>query len=262
MAADEVAVRRDTRRRGRVRSSRRALTRAVVFALSIAAALVFWELDLAHRAHLGAGPPGDERRPSRSSGRSMQTSHFWCAFADTVRGWALGLLLSRPCSPSRSGSSLGSSDFAGERVPRADRVPAPDPVGRADPGPLPDARHDAQERGLPRDVRRVLAAPDPDDLRRPRRRPASRSTPRARSASAGSSASTGSRCRAPSPYIVDRPAHLVDGLADPRVHGRALHGHPGPRPGGQLRVVVRARRRALRARARHRASSASRSTSS
>lgn len=58
------------------------------------------------------------------------------------------------------------------RVPRADRVPASDPVRRAHPAALPDARDDAEERALPRGIRRVLAAARADHVRRARRRPA------------------------------------------------------------------------------------------
>src|SRR4030095_14205195 len=41
------------------------------------------------------------------------------------------------------------------------------------------------------------------------------------------------------------------GRAHPRVHRRAVHGPPGPRAEGQLRAVLRARRAALRVRARN-----------
>ena len=100
----------------------------------------------------------------------MHTSDFWIAFLRTVRGWALGLSSrDRARSPDRDLPRL--DEFADARSACRSSSCA-DPVGRADPGALPDARHDAQERGLPRDVRRVLAAPDPDDLRRARRRPA------------------------------------------------------------------------------------------
>ena len=58
-----------------------------------------------------------------------------------------------------------------ERVPGADRVPPPDPVGSSDSTALPHARDELQERDLPRDVRRLLADPRADDVRRPRRRP-------------------------------------------------------------------------------------------
>ena len=57
------------------------------------------------------------------------------------------------------------------RAAGADRVPAPDPLGRADPARGARLRHRAGEQGLPRRVRVVLAAADPDDLRRPGRRP-------------------------------------------------------------------------------------------
>jgi ABC-type nitrate/sulfonate/bicarbonate transport system permease component len=89
----------------------------VVFVASIAAALVAWEL--VSRSGLI-----DERDlPSMGTAMSAlwdlaRTRAFWDAFADTLRGWALGLgvatLLAVP-----TGVCLGSSDLAA----RAFRVP-------------------------------------------------------------------------------------------------------------------------------------------
>src|SRR5207247_707914 len=82
------------------------------------------------------------------------------------------------------------------RLSRADRVLAPNPVGGADPAALPDAGDDAEERDLPRLVRRVLAAPGADDVRGARRRSARnghRPLVRRRAARAPSSPRTPSR---------------------------------------------------------------------
>jgi ABC-type nitrate/sulfonate/bicarbonate transport system permease component len=93
------------------------LLEGLVFVASIAAALAFWEV-------ISRTGVIDERDlPSMSTVMSalwdlVKTRAFWDAFADTVRGWALGLgvatLLAVPI-----GLFLGSSDFAA----RAFRVP-------------------------------------------------------------------------------------------------------------------------------------------
>jgi ABC-type nitrate/sulfonate/bicarbonate transport system permease component len=96
---------------------RRSLAEPLVFVLSIVSAFVFWELISR------AGVISEKDLPSASTTLDqlwslMQTSHFWWAFADTVRGWALGLgvatILAVPI-----GILLGSSDFASSafRVP-------------------------------------------------------------------------------------------------------------------------------------------------
>src|SRR5215217_6303421 len=98
------------RRRGR-------LCPAVVFVLSIASALVVWEL--VSRAGLIA----ERDLPAMTTTvqklwELMQTHEFWVALAQTVRGWALGLgvaiLLAVPI-----GIVLGSNDL----LARAFRVP-------------------------------------------------------------------------------------------------------------------------------------------
>jgi ABC-type nitrate/sulfonate/bicarbonate transport system permease component len=92
------------------RQRRVPLAEPLVFALSIAAALVFWELISR------TGVISEKDLPSMSTTfrelwSLIQTSHFWYAFGDTVRGWALGLgiatVLAVPI-----GILLGSSDFA------------------------------------------------------------------------------------------------------------------------------------------------------
>ncbi len=82
----------------------------LVVALSIVAALVFWEVI----SRTGAISEKDLPAMSttfRELWSLIQTSHFWYALGDTVRGWALGLgiatVLAVPI-----GILLGTSDFA------------------------------------------------------------------------------------------------------------------------------------------------------
>jgi ABC-type nitrate/sulfonate/bicarbonate transport system permease component len=89
----------------------------LIFAVSIAAALVFWELISR------AGVVDQRDVPAMSTSfhelwSLMQTSGFWGAFARTVRGWAAGLGLAIVLAVPL-GILLGSSDFAGSafRVP-------------------------------------------------------------------------------------------------------------------------------------------------
>ena len=121
------------------------------------------------RADLRAGPAGDDDHVSRALVDDADA-----AVLDGVRpdGARLG---ARP-GPSHGARRPDRDPPRVERFRRtslqgSDRVPAADPVGSADPAPLPHAWHEPQERGLPRRLRSVLAAPHPDDLRRPRRRP-------------------------------------------------------------------------------------------
>ena len=126
----------------------------------------------------------------------VQTGVFWSAFLQTVRGWAIGLglaiVLAVPI-----GIVLGSSDFAAA----AFRVPIeflrPIPSAALIPLLFLTLGTNAEERGLPRHVRRLLAAARADDVRRPRRRPDRARHRAVVPASGASSASTGSRCRAP-----------------------------------------------------------------
>ena len=137
----------------------------------------------------------------------------------------------------------------GPRVPRPGRVPPADPVRCADPAALPHARAGAQERGLPRGVRRVLADPRADDVRRPRRRPHDHrhgALVRRAQARAALADHPAERC----PVHRYRDAAGVGGRADPGLHGGALHGNAGPREDAQLRAVLRADHAAVRARSR------------
>ncbi len=116
MAAGEVATRRPAiaaERTGR----RASLAEPVIFVLSIASALAFWELI----SRTGAISQRDLPAMStsfRELWSMMQTAHFWWSFADTVRGWALGLGIATVLAVPL-GILLGSSDFASSafRVP-------------------------------------------------------------------------------------------------------------------------------------------------
>ena len=98
-----------------VRSER--LAEGVVFVLSIGAALALWELVSR------TGLISQKDLPSMSASfrelwSLVQTGHFWAAFGDTVRGWALGLGVAAALAVP-IGILLGSSDFAASafRVP-------------------------------------------------------------------------------------------------------------------------------------------------
>jgi len=115
MAAGEVATTGPAVAVARER--RMSLAEPVVFVLSIASALAFWEVI----SRTGAISQRDLPAMSTSFEelwRMMQTSHFWWSFADTVRGWALGLGIATALAVP-IGILLGSSDFAASafRVP-------------------------------------------------------------------------------------------------------------------------------------------------
>jgi ABC-type nitrate/sulfonate/bicarbonate transport system permease component len=89
----------------------------LVFVLSIAAALLFWELISR------TGVINEKDLPSMSTTFKefwslVQTGDFWVAFFQTVRGWALGLGVAAALAIP-IGILLGSSDFAASafRVP-------------------------------------------------------------------------------------------------------------------------------------------------
>jgi ABC-type nitrate/sulfonate/bicarbonate transport system permease component len=89
----------------------------IVFVLSIVSALLFWELI----SRTGVISQRDLPAMSTSFNElwsMMQTSHFWWSFADTVRGWFLGLLVAAVLAIPL-GIVLGSSDLAATafRVP-------------------------------------------------------------------------------------------------------------------------------------------------
>ena len=93
------------------------MTDAVVFVLSIAAALGLWELISR------TGLISQKDLPAMSTTFQelwslVKTGDFWIAFAQTVRGWALGLAVATALAVP-IGILLGSSDFAASafRVP-------------------------------------------------------------------------------------------------------------------------------------------------
>jgi ABC-type nitrate/sulfonate/bicarbonate transport system permease component len=114
--ATAVAAGESRRRRGaRIRLG--PLAEGLVFAGSIAAALLAWQLISV------TGVISQTDLPSMTATFSelwslMHTSDFWIAFGQTVRGWALGLAVATVLAVPL-GILLGSSDFAG----RAFRVP-------------------------------------------------------------------------------------------------------------------------------------------
>lgn len=104
-------------RRARTRLRLGTLTEGLVFALSIAAALVVWEVVSK------AGLISEQDLPAMSTtvGKLwslMHTGDFWIAVLRTMRGWALGLVVATALAVPL-GIFLGSSEFAN----RALRVP-------------------------------------------------------------------------------------------------------------------------------------------
>ena len=105
----------EERARRRFRFGRTA--EILVFVISIAAALLFWELISR------TGVINEKDLPSMSTAFKelwslVQTGDFWVAFFQTVRGWALGLGIAAALAIP-IGIFLGSSDFAASafRVP-------------------------------------------------------------------------------------------------------------------------------------------------
>jgi ABC-type nitrate/sulfonate/bicarbonate transport system permease component len=104
----------------RLRSFRLAPARPVeglVFALSIAAALALWEL-ISRTEVISQKDLPAMSTSFRALWSLVQTGHFWAAFGDTVRGWALGLGVATALAVP-IGILLGSSDLAATafRVP-------------------------------------------------------------------------------------------------------------------------------------------------
>ena len=101
----------------RSRARRTRLGEILVPVLSVVAALVLWELISR------SGAIAERDLPAMSSSFDelwslMTTGAFWLAFAQTVRGWAIGLTLATVLAVPL-GIALGSSEFAA----RAFRVP-------------------------------------------------------------------------------------------------------------------------------------------
>jgi ABC-type nitrate/sulfonate/bicarbonate transport system permease component len=93
------------------------LVEPLVFVLSIASALVVWELVSR------TGLISEQDLPAMSTTFKelwslVQTSHFWWSFADTVRGWALGLAIATGLAVP-IGILLGSNELAASafRIP-------------------------------------------------------------------------------------------------------------------------------------------------
>jgi ABC-type nitrate/sulfonate/bicarbonate transport system permease component len=111
------AVARSGEQRARRRFRLGRTTEILVFVVSIAAALLFWELISR------TGVINEKDLPSMSTTFKelwslVQTGDFWVAFFQTVRGWALGLGVAAALAIP-IGIFLGSSDFAASafRVP-------------------------------------------------------------------------------------------------------------------------------------------------
>jgi ABC-type nitrate/sulfonate/bicarbonate transport system permease component len=102
---------------GRDRLSPGKLAEAIVFALSIAAALVLWEV-ISRTGLISQKDLPAMSTSFRELWSLMQTGDFWKAFGQTVRGWAAGLGVATALAVP-IGILLGSSDFAA----RAFRVP-------------------------------------------------------------------------------------------------------------------------------------------
>jgi ABC-type nitrate/sulfonate/bicarbonate transport system permease component len=111
------AVARSGERRARRRFRLGRTTEILVFVVSIAAALLLWELISR------TGVINEKDLPSMSTTFKelwslVQTGDFWVAFFQTVRGWALGLGVAAALAIP-IGILLGTSDFAASafRVP-------------------------------------------------------------------------------------------------------------------------------------------------
>jgi len=94
-----------------------SLAEPLVFVLSIAAALAFWEL-ISRTGVISQKDLPAMSTSFRELWSMLQTSHFWWSLGDTVRGWALGLFFATAVAVPL-GIALGSSDFAASafRIP-------------------------------------------------------------------------------------------------------------------------------------------------
>src|SRR5439155_17271407 len=93
------------------------LAEPLIFVLSIASALSLWEL-VSRTSLISQQDLPAMSTSFRALWSLMQTGDFWVAFAQTVRGWAVGLGIATALAVP-IGILLGSSDFAA----RAFRVP-------------------------------------------------------------------------------------------------------------------------------------------
>jgi ABC-type nitrate/sulfonate/bicarbonate transport system permease component len=94
-----------------------SLAEPLVFVLSIVSALLFWEL-ISRTGVISQADLPAMSTTFNTLWQMMQTSHFWWSFADTVRGWAIGLSLATVLAVP-IGIVLGSSELAASafRVP-------------------------------------------------------------------------------------------------------------------------------------------------
>jgi len=86
------------------------LAEPLVFVLSITAALVFWEV-ISRTGVISQKDLPAMSTSFRELWSLMQTGDFWIAFAQTARGWALGLGIATALAVP-IGILLGSSEFA------------------------------------------------------------------------------------------------------------------------------------------------------
>jgi ABC-type nitrate/sulfonate/bicarbonate transport system permease component len=93
------------------------LVEPLVFVLSIASALAFWEV-VSRTGLISATDLPAMSTTFNELWSLMQTGHFWWSFADTVRGWALGLTIAALLAVP-TGILLGSSELAASafRIP-------------------------------------------------------------------------------------------------------------------------------------------------
>jgi ABC-type nitrate/sulfonate/bicarbonate transport system permease component len=115
MASGEVEVARPlpaTRERRNINA-----VEPFVFVVSIVSALLFWEL-ISRTGVISQRDLPAMTTTFNELWSMVQTSHFWWSFADTVRGWFLGLLVAAVLAIP-IGIVLGSSELAGAafRVP-------------------------------------------------------------------------------------------------------------------------------------------------
>ena len=189
-------------------------------------------------------PAGDEHDRREALVARSRPALLDASFAQTVRGWALGLALATVLAVP-IGILLGSNDFAARalRVPIEFLRPIPSaaliPLLFLTLGTTLKSEIFLAAFGAfwPLLIQTMYGVRDVDPL----------ALDTARSFGLGRFESL-YRITLPSavPYIAPGFGSPRTVVAHPRVHRRALHGHPRARPGGQLRAVLRPERAALR----------------
>ena len=114
---------------------------------AVAVLLVLWELVVQ------GGIVAETNIPPASAALSelvnqLAEGAFWSAVGSTLQGWVIGLGIAIALGVPL-GLLIGLEPLGLPGAARADRVPAPDPVGRADPARGADLRPGAAEQGLP-----------------------------------------------------------------------------------------------------------------